>query len=35
MRSPLDTFHIEIQSQDPEAKYSLFGENATLSIRYW
>ena len=34
MRSPLDTFHTPIvQSFDPEAKYSPFGENTTLFIR--
>ena len=33
MRSPLDTFHNPIVlSQEPEAKYSPFSENATLYI---
>ena len=31
IRSPLDTLHTPIvQSEDPEAKYSPFGENTTL-----
>ena len=31
MRPPLDTFHTPIVlSEDPDAKYSPFGENATL-----
>ena len=31
IRSPLDTLHTPIvQSQDPDAKYSPFGENTTL-----
>ena len=31
MHFPLDTFHTPIvQSLDPDAKYSLFGENAML-----
>ena len=32
MRSPLDTLHKQIVlSSDPDAKYSPFGENATLN----
>ena len=31
IRSPLDTLHTPIvESQDPDAKYSPFGENTTL-----
>ena len=31
MRSPLDTLHtLIVLSEDPEAKYSSFGENTTL-----
>ena len=34
IRSPLDTLHTPIvQSLDPDAKYSPFGENATLKTR--
>ena len=34
MRSPLDSLHKPIVlSEDPEAKYSPFGENTTLSIK--
>ena len=34
MRSPLDNLHkLIVLSQDPEAKYSPFGENATLVTR--
>ena len=37
IRSPLDTLHTSIvQSQDPDAKYSPFGENTTLvTIAEW
>ena len=35
MSYPLYTFHIPIvQSSDPDAKYSSFGENATLLIQF-
>ena len=30
MRSPLQTLHMPISSEDPEAKYSPFGENTIL-----
>ena len=35
MRSPFDTFHIQIVlSQDSDAKYSPFGENTTLKTQW-
>ena len=34
MRSPIDTLHtLIVLSEDPDAKYSPFGENATLLIQ--
>ena len=34
MRSPLDTLHTPIVlSQDPDTKYSPFGENTTLNTQ--